>query len=209
MNHAGAIHMSTDPSLPRFAAALCLVAWLAGCATQQGTVVLLPDAHGKDTAVTVKQGGQQLVLDKPYAAAALSSGGPLAVESGAAQVQAQFGAALAAKPVPPAQFTLYFAEGKDEFTEDSRRDFDRVIAEIALRPVPDLLVIGHTDTVGNDAFNDNLSRQRAEVVRRALLARGIAAENIVVAGRGKREPVVATGDNVAEPRNRRVEILVR
>jgi outer membrane protein OmpA-like peptidoglycan-associated protein len=172
-------------------------------------VVLLPDAQGKDTAVTVQQGDKQLLLDKPYAAAALTGRGPQPAVSGAEQVQAQFGAALAAKPLPPAQFTLYFIEGKDEFTEASRRDFDRVIAEIAKRPVPDLLVIGHTDTVGNDAFNDNLSRQRAEVVRRALLARGIAAENIVVAGRGKREPVVATGDNVAEPRNRRVEILVR
>jgi outer membrane protein OmpA-like peptidoglycan-associated protein len=198
----------TEP-LRRLAAWL-LAAALAGCAaTPQGNVVLLPDAQGKDTAVTVQQGDKQLVLDKPYAAAALTSSGPQPAVSGAAQVQAQFGAALAAKPLPPAQFTLYFIEGKDEFTENSRRDFDRVIAEIALRPVPDLLVIGHTDTVGNDAFNDNLSRQRAEVVRRALLARGIAAENIVVAGRGKREPVVATGDNVAEPRNRRVEILVR
>jgi hypothetical protein len=60
-----------------------------------------------------------------------------------------------------------------------------------------------------DAFNDTLSRQRAEVVRRALVARGIAADNIVVVGRGKREPIVATADGVAEARNRRVEILVR
>ncbi|MGL6109470.1 MAG: OmpA family protein, partial [Rubrivivax sp.] len=87
--------------------------------------------------------------------------------------------------------------------------FDRVFAEIARRPVPDVLVIGHTDTVGTDAFNDVLSRQRAEVVRKALVARGIAAENIVVVGRGKREPIVPTADGVAEARNRRVEILVR
>ena len=190
-------------------AALGLVLLVSACATPQGKVVLLPDAAGKDTAVSVKQDDGELLLDKPYAAAQLTSAGPKPATSSAAEVQSQFGAALGARPAAPAQFTLYFIEGRDEFTEDSKRDFDRVFAEIAQRPVPDVLVIGHTDTVGTDAFNDNLSRQRAEVVKRALVARGIAAQNITAVGRGKREPIVATGDNVVEPRNRRVEILVR
>ena len=190
--------------------ALLLAGLLGACASKpQGSVVLLPDAQGRNTAVTVKQNGGEVLLDQPYAAAQLTDQGPLKATSSAEQVQARFGSALAARPLPPAQFTLYFVEGKDEFTDVSKREFDSVFAEIARRPVPDVLVIGHTDTVGNDAFNDNLSRQRAEVVRRALVARGIAAENIVVVGRGKREPMVATGDNVAEARNRRVEILVR
>lgn len=196
-------------SLWRGVAALALVALVAGCATSQGQVVLLPDAAGKPTAVTVKQDGGELLLDKPYAAAQLSSRGPTPATSSAAEVQAAYAAALAARPAAPAQFTLYFVEGKDEFTDDSKRAFDRVFAEIAQRPVPDVLVIGHTDTMGTDAYNDNLSRQRAEVVRQALVARGIAAQNISVVGRGKRELIVATGDAVAEPRNRRVEILVR
>jgi outer membrane protein OmpA-like peptidoglycan-associated protein len=191
-------------------ALLLLAALLGGCAaTPQGSVVLLPDAQGRDTAVLVRQDGGELLLDKPYAAAQLTSRGPQPAQSGAAQVQQQFGAALAARPQPPLQFTLYFVEGRDEFTDASKRAFDGVLAEIAQRPVPDVLVIGHTDTVGTDAFNDALSRQRAEVVRRALVARGIAEQNIVVAGRGKREPIVPTADGVAEARNRRVEILVR
>jgi outer membrane protein OmpA-like peptidoglycan-associated protein len=194
----------------RACAALLLALLLVGCASKpQGTVVLLPDAQGKDTAVTVKQEGGELVLDKPYAAAQLSSRGPQKADSSAEQVRSQFGAALAARPLPPQQFTLYFVEGKDEFTDESKRAFDSVFGEIAKRPVPDVLVIGHTDKVGNDAFNDNLSRQRAEVVRKALVARGIAPDNIVVVGRGKREPIVPTADGVAEARNRRVEILVR
>lgn len=190
--------------------ALSLAALLGACATPQGTVVLLPDAQGKDTAVSIKQDdGAELLLDKPYAAATLTSRGPQPATSSVEQVQARFGAALAARPLPPAQFTLYFVEGKDEFTPESKREFDSVFTEITKRPLPDLLVIGHTDKVGNDAFNDALSRQRAEVVRKALVARGIAADNIVIVGRGKREPVVATADGVAEARNRRVEILVR
>jgi outer membrane protein OmpA-like peptidoglycan-associated protein len=191
-------------------AALLLPALLAACASKpQGTVVLLPDPQGRDTAVRVKQDGGELLLDKPYAAAQLTDQGPRPASSSAEQVQARFGAALAARPLPPQQFTLYFVEGKDEFTDESKRAFDSVFTEIARRPVPDVLVIGHTDRVGTDAFNDALSRQRAEVVRRALLARGVAAENIVVVGRGEREPIVATADGVAEARNRRVEILVR
>jgi outer membrane protein OmpA-like peptidoglycan-associated protein len=183
---------------------------LGACASKpQGSVVLLPDAQGRDTAVLVTQGGGQLLLDQPYAAAELTDKGPLKATSSAEQVQARYGAALAARPLPPQEFTLYFVEGKDEFTEASRRAFDGVLGEIARRPVPDVLVIGHTDKVGSDAFNDALSRQRAEVVRKALVARGIAADSIVVVGRGKREPIVPTADGVAEARNRRVEILVR
>jgi len=194
----------------RAVAALLLLALLAACASKpQGTVVLLPDPQGRDTAVRVKQDGGELLLDKPYAAAQLTDQGPRPASSSAEQVQARFGAALAARPLPPAQFTLYFIEGKDEFTDESKRAFDSVFAEIAKRPVPDVLVIGHTDTVGTDAFNDVLSKQRGEVVRKALLQRGIQIENVVVVGRGKREPIVPTSDNVAEARNRRVEILVR
>jgi outer membrane protein OmpA-like peptidoglycan-associated protein len=185
-------------------------ACLAGCAaTPQGSVVLLPEAGGKPTAVTVTQGGKEVVLDQPYAGARLSSEGPKAYASDATQVQAQFGPTLQALPARPTQFTLYFVEGKDEFTEASRRALDGVLAEIAARPVPDVIVVGHTDSVASDAVNDPLSRQRAEVVRRALIGRGVAPENIAAVGRGKREPVVATPDGVAEARNRRVEILVR
>ena len=187
-------------------------ALLVGCAaapTPQGSVVLLPSADGKPAAVTVRQGSSEVVLDQPYAGARLSSAGPRRYDSDAAQVQAQFGPTLTALPARPAQFTLYFVEGKDEFTDASRRALDGVLTEIASRPVPDVLVIGHTDKVGTDTVNDPLSRQRAEVVRKALVARGLAPENIVVIGRGKRDPIVPTADGVAEARNRRVEILVR
>lgn len=191
-------------------ATVCAFA-IAGCAAPvpQGEVVLLPDADGRNTEVVVDQGGKTVTLDQPYAAAKLTSRGPEGYASSADQVQARYGSALGARPAAPQRYTLYFVEGRDEFTDDSRRALDGILAEIARRPVPDVIVIGHTDTVGSDAVNDPLSRQRAEVVAKMLVARGIPAKDIVVAGRGKREPIVATGDNVAEPRNRRVEILVR
>ncbi|HEY6086436.1 MAG TPA: OmpA family protein [Burkholderiaceae bacterium] len=197
--------------LRRGVAGLALVALLllSACAAQQGSVVLLPERGGKSTALVVSQGSQQVSLAEPYAAVHLTSGGPQGYRSNAEEVQASFAAALAAQPLPPTQFTLYFVEGKDEFTDASKRTLDGILAAIAERPVPDLLVIGHTDRVGTDAYNDTLSRQRAEVVRNALLARGIAQDKVVAIGRGKREPIVPTADGAAEARNRRVEIQVR
>jgi outer membrane protein OmpA-like peptidoglycan-associated protein len=189
--------------------AVVAAALVAGCAAPKETIVLLPNPAGMETAVTVTQGERQVVLAQPYAGARLSRGGAEAFASNAQEVQVRYGAALAAQPLPPAQFTLLFIEGKDEFTEESKRIVDSVFAEIAKRPIADVIVIGHTDTVGNDAANDALSRQRAEVVRAAFAARGLASDKVVTIGRGKRELAVSTGDNVAEPRNRRVEILVR
>ncbi len=196
-------------SLARSAAIVLSALLVVACATPKETVVLLPSPTGQDTAVTVTQGSRQLVLAQPYAGARLSRDTAESYPSNAQEVQSRYGLALAAQPLPPAQFTLFFVEGKDEFTDESKKIVDGVFAEIAKRPIPDVIVIGHTDTVGNDAANDALSRQRAEVVRAAFAARGLAADNVVAIGRGKRELAVPTGDGVAEPRNRRVEILVR
>ena len=180
---------------------------VAGC--QTGTVVLLPEQGGKETAVVVKQRDGEVALREPYAAAKLSNTGPQAFKSSPEDVQSQFGSALAARPERPMEFTLYFVEGKDELTDESRQIVATVYAEIARRPVPDVLVVGHTDTVGSDQVNDPLSLKRAEIVRAGLIQSGIAPENVVAIGRGKRELAEKTDDGVANPRNRRVVIFVR
>ncbi len=190
------------------AAALVVAAALAGCA-QRGTVVLLPASDGKPTAVSVKQGEREVVLDQPYAAAHVTPFGPSAYRSNAQEVEAQFGPALAARPVRPESFTLYFVEGSDEFTAESKQVVDRILGEIAKRPVPDVRLVGHTDAVGSDSANDALGKQRAEVVRAALVRLGVPDADIETISRGKRELAIPTPDGVAEPRNRRVEIIVR
>ena len=186
-----------------------LAALVSACAGPKESVVLLPSPTGQSTAVTVTRDAKQLVLDQPYAGARLSRWSMSGNPSSAQDVESRFGPALAAQPLLPAQFTLYFIDGKDELTDESKQIVDTVFAEIARRPVPDVIVIGHTDTVGNDVANDALSRQRAEVVRNAFVARGLAADKLVTVGRGKRELAVPTADGVSEPRNRRIEILVR
>ncbi|MGZ5063832.1 MAG: OmpA family protein, partial [Usitatibacter sp.] len=125
------------------------------------------------------------------------------------EVREAFGGTLAALPGRPTNFTLYFLEGRDELTADSKIEMEKVFAELKRRPLPDIMVIGHTDTVGSLGFNDRLSLARAERMRELMIGLGIPAERIQAAGRGKRETLVPTDDNVSEPRNRRVEISVR
>jgi len=189
------------------ACALMACALLAACAS--GTVVLLPEKDGRPASVAIKQGGSEVVLAEPYAAANATPLGPRAYRSSPQEVEAKFGSALSAQPSRAASFTLYFVEGKDEFTEESKQVVDRILSEIARRPVPDVLVVGHTDAVGNDAFNDALGQQRAETVRAALIQLGVPAGDVRAISRGKRELAIPTPDGVAEPRNRRVEIVVR
>jgi len=195
------------PALRRAVAALAL-ALVAGCASK-GTVVLLPEPDGKPAAVTVRQAEAQIVLDQPYAATKVAAQGLDPYQSSPQAVEKQFGPALSAQPVRPQSFLLYFVEGRDEFTDESKQLVDTVLAEVARRPVPDVLVVGHTDAVGTDQLNDALGLRRAETVRTALIARGVPAADVQAISRGKRAPAVPTADGVAEPRNRRVEIIVR
>ena len=173
-------------------------------------VVLIPGADGQTGAVVIRSAGGETVLDRPYAAADVSGRGTVALlQQDAAAIRERFGAALDAQPARPVSFTVYFVTGSDELTPESRQTFDRIKAELAQRSVPDIIVIGHTDRVGTLEYNDKLSLVRARAVRSALVAAGITADRIQEAGRGEREPVVPTADEVAEPRNRRVEINVR
>jgi outer membrane protein OmpA-like peptidoglycan-associated protein len=181
---------------------------LAACAPITNAV-LLPEASGKSTAVAVTHGDKQVVLDQPYAAARDGATGLTTYTTNAAEVKARYGEALAAQPARATTFTLYFVEGKDVLTDASRQQVDQTLAEIAQRPVPDVLVVGHTDAVGNHAFNDALAQQRADVIRTELIRLGVPAANVQAITRGKRAPIVPTADGVAEPRNRRVEIIVR
>ena len=172
--------------------------------------VLLPDQGGKTGALTVTRGSSEETLSTPYAAARITADGQ--VDKGTItpeEANRIFADALAAQPPRPVSFLLYFLAGKDELTPESRQVIPQIVAEIARRPAPEVVIIGHTDRVGTVADNDKLSLQRAQKVRDDLVKLGIPAGRIEVAGRGEREPLVPTEDEVAEPRNRRVEISVR
>lgn len=199
--------MGADTVL-RWVTTCAVAASLAGCAVQE-RIILLPEPGGGSTSLAVTQRGQEITLDRAYAATQLSLAPPWRYSATQAEVQSAFGAALAAQPARAAHYTLYFIEGSDELTQDSMLALAQMFADVAKRPIPDILVVGHTDAVGSDPYNDDLALKRAEVVKAMLVGRGIAQNDIVATGRGKRELLVPTPDGVAEPRNRRVEIVVR
>ncbi len=187
--------------------ALIVLAVVLNRQTPEDLVAVLPSADGHTGSVVVERDGERTVLDKSYAAS--RSG-----EQGASwltdqEVRESFASTLAAVPARPAFFLLYFETATDQLTEESKGQLSPMFAEITRRAAPDILVIGHTDRVGNDLENDRLSHLRAERVKADLVAQGIPANRILASGRGEREPIVPTGDNVDEPRNRRVEINVR
>jgi outer membrane protein OmpA-like peptidoglycan-associated protein len=177
------------------------------------SVVVLPkppDGHVGAVVVHPLDGGAPVVVDKPYVVASLSD--TITVRKASIDpriVNKMYGQTLAALPAQPASYFVYFVEGTEELKPDAKGTIDRVIAEFATRPAPEIAVVGHTDFVGTNQYNDTLSLQRALRVKELLMARGIPAKIIQVAGRGKREPLVKTPDDVFEPHNRRVEIVVR
>jgi len=195
-------------------AAIALVVFIAvivGHPPHRETVVLLPDAEGKTGSIVIEtEKGEEVVLNSAYASATTDVVGNVKTEKASEEaVKQNFDVAIAAQPLKPLAFTLYFQTGTDEFTPESKVEVQRMLEEMARRPSPDITVIGHTDLVGDNPYNDDLSLQRAERVKAILMGMGVPADRILVAGRGKREPVVPTADGVDEPRNRRVEINVR
>lgn len=180
---------------------------LSACASER--VVLLPSADGSRSAVVQRSGQGEVVLGEPYAATVRRAGAVEAYRSSPEEVQERFGKALEVQPLRAKSFVVYFVEGKDELTPESLPELERVKAEIGARAAAEIVVVGHTDRVGSVQANDALSVKRAQVVRDTLVAAGFPEKIMEVAGRGEREPLVPTDDEVAEPRNRRVEITVR
>lgn len=202
-------------------AAATLFMLIGGCARQPAVrppataarpdlYVVLPARDGAVGAITVVHGADRRVLADAYAAVRITHDGRLEPARVTEQeVRTIFAAALDVQPPPPASFNLNFIFGTDQLTPESSRALADVMAEVARRPDPEVMVIGHTDRVGGMEKNDALSLQRAERIREALLGLGISPASIEAVGRGERDPLVPTEDEVAEPRNRRVEITVR
>lgn len=184
---------------------------LAACAGPRTTVVVVPaSSDGHVGAVRVTGGGGELLADQAYLAVSTDGASPPRAERVAPEaVSSRYAIVRAARPEAPSSFTLYFNSGSDVLTEDSDRQLPRVISELARRPGADIVLIGHTDRVGLLADNDALSRKRAQTMARILEARGVSASLVQAFGRGEREPLVPTADEVPEPRNRRVEVSVR
>jgi len=194
----------------RWVTLLLVLGALAGCAEKEHELfVVLPNPDGTSGAITVSDGGNSVVLERPYAAEDVKGDKVEQTTSDPAQVQQVFGSALAAQPILPEHFRLYFLKDKDVMTAESQQQYKNVFADIKRRPVYQVEVIGYTDTLGQQPYNQELSLKRAAALRDELVRDGLNSDSITIAGRGELDPAVPTGPQVAEPRNRRVEITVR
>ena len=125
------------------------------------------------------------------------------------QVKQRFGDVLATLPPPPRHFTLPFRFDSEELTDDGQRMVQDVLQAVKSYPVPDVVVVGHTDTTGTPESNAELGLRRANAVRSLLVAAGLTLSTIDIRSHGEAELLVPTADGVFEPKNRRVEITVR
>ncbi|MBP7537074.1 MAG: OmpA family protein [Ottowia sp.] len=182
---------------------------LAACAPAT-RVVLLPQEGLPTAAVTVQARQGQVVLDQPYAVAEVASSGSVdTAQTDAQQVEKRYGQLLSVQPAAEQRFTLLFMPGGAQLTPESSAALADVLARATERPGGEVIIIGHTDRVGSVESNDTLSLQRAQAVRQLVIDRGFDPNRVEAVGRGEREPVVQTADEVEEPKNRRAEIVVR
>ena len=125
------------------------------------------------------------------------------------EVLKEFGEALEVKPEDPLQTLLYFQTDTVQLTPESQEQLQELLSKIAGRSAPDIGVIGHTDRTASEEYNHQLSLRRAHAIRDMIVAGGIDPKMVEVTGHGENNPLVETADDVSEPLNRRVEIVVR
>ncbi len=199
-------------SLKRLLLVAPLVLLLVSCASQRNLVVLLPDQDGKTGIVAVSNKGGTQVINKTNQASSIDSAEtkpsePKSIDE--KNIRKIFGRALDAQPRKPIHFTLYFEFNSDNLTAESKIVLNGLLTEIKTFKPAAVAIIGHTDLVGTSKANYELGLERAVAVKNILIGSGVNPVIIEVTSHGKDNPLIRTADNVAEPRNRRVEAVVR
>ncbi len=90
----------------------------------------------------------------------------------------------------------------------ARENFRALASSLEKYPGSDLLILGHTDSIGTDAYNKSLSVRRADAAAEYLVAQGVARSRIGTGGLGEEEPVASNADDAGRQRNRRVEVAI-
>ena len=175
-------------------------------------VVLLPDPETRVTgrAIVSNEFGSTNLATPRAGSLATATAAPGAVRTiDEDEVNRVFGAALAGLPPAPRHFTLQFKFESDALTDASAALIPEILAAVKAIAVPEVAVVGHTDTMGDAKANLALGLKRAMTVRNILVQAGLAASTIDVSSHGEADLLVKTRDKTPEPRNRRVEISVR
>ncbi len=103
---------------------------------------------------------------------------------------------------------VLFATGKADLSSDALRSVDKLADFLQKYPNRNVLIEGHTDSVGSDEFNLTLSQKRADSVKEALISKAISEERITAKGYGKKYPVASNETAAGKQQNRRVEVII-
>lgn len=189
-----------------------VVAFLfTGCSCKKTTVILLSDHDNNVGQVKITNAHGSIVLDQANHGVSLRKQyrPKHTVAIAENKIKDRFGSVLAVEPELPAKFILYFKNGSDVLTNKSLARIPDIVNEIKQRSSMDISVAGHCDRMGNEDVNIALSLKRSHRVLNILLDQGIDSQFIQTSSHGEGNPLIFTPDNVAEPRNRRVEVIVK
>ena len=112
-------------------------------------------------------------------------------------------------PMVPETYIVFFDFDKYYLTPEAKETLSRAAEAFKAGGNAHVEVTGHTDTSGSYRYNKRLSERRARTVKEYMVALGIPANEIGTRGAGEAEPMVSTGNNVREAKNRRAEVVMR
>ena len=103
---------------------------------------------------------------------------------------------------------LLFDFDSDRLRAESKTNLDNLAKSLSDFGDSKLLLVGHTDDVGTDTYNLDLSRRRAAAVADYLISHGVPAARIAASGRGESEPIAPNDSDADRQKNRRVEVAI-
>lgn len=103
---------------------------------------------------------------------------------------------------------ILFDFDSDRLRSASRENLTELATTLDKYPGSEVLVVGHTDSSGNEDYNEGLSRRRAEAAAAHLVQQGIARDRIQAEGLGEKEPVASNSTESGRQANRRVEVAI-
>jgi outer membrane protein OmpA-like peptidoglycan-associated protein len=103
---------------------------------------------------------------------------------------------------------ILFDVDKSELKPDAKTNIQNLSASMKNNPETNILIIGHTDATGSDAYNLGLSQRRAEAVKSYAMVNGIENSRLSTTGKGESEPIADNSTEAGRSQNRRVEIVI-